>query len=97
MIVFTMTAIAEYVRIVDGAPLGFGDRILCYAVTARWVVRDRCRYVKDLLIAADQLARQLCWHFAISQQCNGEVPYEGEILAGGVGFRVADKMGQQFC
>lgn len=47
--------LAEYVRMINRSPMGIDDRLRCHAVTVRWVARDRRRYVKDLVIAADQL------------------------------------------
>jgi glycosyltransferase involved in cell wall biosynthesis len=61
--------LAEYVGVVNRAPLDFRNRIRCHAVNARWVVRDRRRYVKDLLIAADQLLDNM---FAPSDQSTQE-------------------------
>jgi len=47
--------LAEYLRLVGRAPLGVADRARCSGVILRWVLRDHRRYVKDLVIAADQL------------------------------------------
>jgi glycosyltransferase involved in cell wall biosynthesis len=51
--------LAEYTRMVNRAPLAAGDRARCHGITLQWVVRDRRRYVKDLVIAADQLLSNL--------------------------------------
>jgi hypothetical protein len=51
--------LAEFTRIVNRAPLKPGDRVRCHRVTLRWAIRDRRRYVKDLIIAADQLLNNL--------------------------------------
>ena len=45
----------EYHRCIDGASLSAKDRLACYRVLAQWMIRDRRRYVKDILIAADQI------------------------------------------
>jgi glycosyltransferase involved in cell wall biosynthesis len=47
--------LAEYARLVNRSSLPLGDRARCHGVTVKWVARDRRRYVKDLVIAADQL------------------------------------------
>jgi glycosyltransferase involved in cell wall biosynthesis len=49
----------EYLRLVNRASLGNIDRARCHRVTARWAIRDRRRYVKDLFIAADQIVDNL--------------------------------------
>lgn len=46
---------AEYMRMVNRTSMGAEERIRCHSVTLRWIARDRRRYVKDLVIAADQL------------------------------------------
>jgi hypothetical protein len=51
--------LGEYIRLVNRAPLSLQDRSRCHAVTARWVVRDRRRYAKDLVIAADQVLNNI--------------------------------------
>jgi len=47
--------LTEYVRMINRSPLSVKDRIRCHKVIARWIVRSRRSYVKDLVIAADQL------------------------------------------
>lgn len=49
----------EYLRMVRCAPLAPQDRKRCYRVVLRWMLRDRRRFVKDLLIAADQVLYNL--------------------------------------
>jgi glycosyltransferase involved in cell wall biosynthesis len=51
--------LTEYCRCIRNSPLSLRDRASCYAVLARWSGRDRRRYVKDILIAADQLLDNL--------------------------------------
>jgi glycosyltransferase involved in cell wall biosynthesis len=46
---------AEYVRMINRAPLTAGQRMRCHRVILEWVIRDRRRYAKDLVIAADQI------------------------------------------
>jgi glycosyltransferase involved in cell wall biosynthesis len=46
---------AEYVRMVNKAPLRLAERARCHAVTLQWVGKDRRRYAKDVVIAADQV------------------------------------------
>jgi glycosyltransferase involved in cell wall biosynthesis len=45
----------EYIRMVGRSDLGVSDRTRCRLVILRWVLKDHRRYVKDLVIAADQL------------------------------------------
>jgi hypothetical protein len=40
---------------VEHSDLGARDRARCRLVILRWVIKDHRRYVKDLVIAADQL------------------------------------------
>jgi glycosyltransferase involved in cell wall biosynthesis len=47
--------LAEYVRVVNRAPMSLEEQARCHSVTCRWAARDRRRYAKDLVIAADQL------------------------------------------
>lgn len=54
----------EYSRMVDRAPLPPEERARCRAVIQRWVLRDRRRYVKDIVIAADQLLCNLLTIFS---------------------------------
>jgi glycosyltransferase involved in cell wall biosynthesis len=49
----------EYVRMVSRAPLSGADRLRCHRVTLGWMLRDRRRYIKDLVIAADQILSNL--------------------------------------
>ena len=46
-------------RCIRSSPLSAGERAGCYRVLAQWVARDRRRYAKDLLIAADQVLDNL--------------------------------------
>lgn len=49
----------EYCRCIRNSPLGMKDRAACYGVLAQWMARDHRRYVKDVLIAADQVLDNL--------------------------------------
>jgi glycosyltransferase involved in cell wall biosynthesis len=49
----------EFSRCIRNSPLNLQDQASCYAVLAQWTARDRRRYVKDILIAVDQLIDNL--------------------------------------
>ena len=61
--------LVEYRRCIAHSPLSISDRAACYRVLAQWVARDHRRYVKDILIAADQLlANMSAWRPAQAEQ-----------------------------
>jgi glycosyltransferase involved in cell wall biosynthesis len=45
----------EFILVVQRAPLTVTERLRCHAVICKWIFQDRRRYVKDLVIAADQI------------------------------------------
>lgn len=49
----------EYTRCIRNSPLSGRERAACMRVLAQWVARDHRRYVKDVLIAADQVLDNL--------------------------------------
>jgi glycosyltransferase involved in cell wall biosynthesis len=51
--------LTEYQRCVRTTPLAPANRAACFRALAQWVVRDRRRYVKDIVIAGDQILDNL--------------------------------------
>lgn len=66
----------DFSRCIVHSPLGWHDRRDCYSVLARWAYRDRKRYVKDLLIAADQIVDNIL--------ANEREPVKTQHIGGGV-------------
>jgi glycosyltransferase involved in cell wall biosynthesis len=52
-------AAKEFTRTVARSPLSRGQRFRCYGVIARWALRYRRRFATDLMVATDQLLRNL--------------------------------------
>jgi hypothetical protein len=51
--------LAEYRRCVRASPLAPAERAACNRILARWFWKDRRQYVKDVVIAADQVLDNL--------------------------------------
>lgn len=51
--------LAEYLKCIQNSPLSPRERAGCYAVLMRWSRRDYRRYIKDLVIAVDQVLDNL--------------------------------------